>query len=269
MTSSPIPSAALARKKNKTLAQCVVEHITSAIQQGALKPGDKLPTESAIMDQYQVSRTVVREAISHLQAGGWVQTRHGVGTFVIERASSGLAINAENSVTVNDVLAMLELRISMEAEAAALAALRRSEEQAAELGRILAAMQQTIAGGSPAVDADVQFHMLIAQSTGNPYFVDILSQLGNTIIPRARVNMPEIGHDQPSAYLERVMREHEDICYAIQRRDPEAARAAMRTHLSNSRERLRQAQQGKQAVSRAPADGAGTGEGGAAFPQLA
>ena len=269
MNTAPIPTATLARKKNKTLAQCVVEHIVSAIQQGGLKPGDKLPTESAIMDQYQVSRTVVREAISHLQAGGWVQTRHGVGTFVIERSGPALAINAENSVTVNDVLAMLELRISMEAEAAALAALRRSEEQAAELGRILANMQQTIASGSPAVDADVQFHLLIAQATGNPYFVDILSQLGNTIIPRARVNMPEIVHDQPTAYLERVMREHEDICHAIQRRDAEAARAAMRTHLSNSRERLRQAQQVKEPLARAVGESSVSAERTAAFQQLA
>lgn len=231
------------RKKHRTLAQGVVEHITGSIQQGVLKPGDKLPTESAIMEQHGVSRTVVREAISHLQAAGWAQTRHGIGTFVIERSNAGLAINAESIVTVMDVLAMLELRISMEAEAAWLAAARRSEAQVAELAKVLGAMQRSVARGSPAVDADVQFHLLIAQATGNRYFVDILSQLGTTIIPRARINMPQLGHDDPAAYLERVNREHEDIFNAIQRKDPEAARAAMRTHLSNSRERLRQAQQ--------------------------
>ncbi|NHZ81785.1 FCD domain-containing protein [Massilia sp. CCM 8695] len=231
------------RKKHRTLAQGVVEHITGSIQQGVLKPGDKLPTESAIMEQHGVSRTVVREAISHLQAAGWAQTRHGIGTFVIERSNAGLAINAESIVTVLDVLAMLELRISMEAEAAWLAAARRSEAQVAELAKVLGAMQRSVARGSPAVDADVQFHLLIAQATGNRYFVDILSQLGTTIIPRARVNTPQLGHDDPVAYLERVNREHEDIFNAILRKDPEAARAAMRTHLSNSRERLRQAQQ--------------------------
>ncbi|MDM5177304.1 FadR/GntR family transcriptional regulator [Massilia sp. DJPM01] len=231
------------RKKHRTLAQGVVEHITGSIQQGVLKPGDKLPTESAIMEQHGVSRTVVREAISHLQAAGWAQTRHGIGTFVIERSNAGLAINAESIVTVLDVLAMLELRISMEAEAAWLAAARRSEAQVAELAKVLGAMQRSVARGSPAVDADVQFHLLIAQATGNRYFVDILSQLGTTIIPRARVNTPQLGHDDPAVYLERVNREHEDIFNAILRKDPEAARAAMRTHLSNSRERLRQAQQ--------------------------
>jgi len=237
------------RKKHRNLAQGVVETITGSIQQGVLKPGDKLPTESAIMEQHGVSRTVVREAISHLQAAGWVQTRHGIGTFVIERSNGGLAIDAESIVTVMDVLAMLELRISMEAEAAWLAAARRSEAQVAELAKILGAMQRSVARGSPAVDADVQFHRLIAQATGNRYFVEILSQLGNAIIPRSRVNMPQLGHDDPSAYLERVNREHEDIFNAILRKDPEAARAAMRTHLSNSRERLRQAQQQMEAPS--------------------
>lgn len=241
--SAHTPAIAVPRKKHRNLAQGVVETITASIQQGVLKPGDKLPTESAIMAQHGVSRTVVREAISHLQAAGWAQTRHGIGTFVIERANPSLAINAESIVTVMDVLAMLELRISMEAEAAWLAAARRSEAQVAELAKILGAMQRSVARGSPAVDADVQFHLLIAQATGNRYFVEILSQLGNTIIPRSRVNMPQLGHDDPAAYLERVNREHEDIFNAILRKDPEAARAAMRTHLSNSRERLRQAQQ--------------------------
>ena len=240
--STHIPVPAAPRKKHRNLAQGVVENITGSIQQGALKPGDKLPTESAIMEQHGVSRTVVREAISHLQAAGWVQTRHGIGTFVIERANPGLAINAESIVTVMDVLAMLELRISMEAEAAWLAAARRTETQVAELAKVLGAMQRSVARGSPAVDADLQFHLLIAQATGNRYFVEILSQLGNTIIPRSRVNMPQLGHDDPAAYLERVNREHEDIFNAILRKDPEAARAAMRTHLSNSRERLRGAQ---------------------------
>lgn len=240
--STPSAPAAVPRKKHRNLAQGVVETITATIVQGILKPGDKLPTESAIMVQHGVSRTVVREAISHLQAAGWVQTRHGIGTFVIERANAGLGIKAESIVTVMDVLAMLELRISMEAEAAWLAAARRTDAQVAELGRVLEAMQRSVARGSPAVDADVQFHLVIAQATGNRYFVEILSQLGNTIIPRARVNMPQLGHDDPAAYLQRVNREHEDIYNAILRKDPEAARAAMRTHLSNSRERLRQAQ---------------------------
>jgi DNA-binding FadR family transcriptional regulator len=237
------PPPAFARKKHRNLAQGVVEEISNSIQQGLLKPGDKLPTESAIMGLHGVSRTVVREAISHLQAAGLVQTRHGIGTFVLERAQGGLGIGTDSIVTVLDVLAILELRISMETEAAWLAAARRSEEQVVEMGKALAAMQHSTAQGGASVEADVRFHQLIAQATGNRYFVEILSQLGNAIIPRARVNTPGLSLDKPADYFERVNREHEDIYNAIARKDPEAARAAMRTHLSNSRERLRQAQQ--------------------------
>jgi DNA-binding FadR family transcriptional regulator len=237
------------RRKGRSLAHDVVEGLAGQIRAQSLRPGDKLPTESEIMASWGVSRTVVREALSHLQAGRWVQTRHGIGTFVIERPKQGLGINGDSIVTVMDVLAMLELRISMEAEAAWLAASRRTETQVAELSKALSQMQNSMEQGSASVDADRRFHLLIAEATGNRYFVEILSQLGNTIIPRARLNMPQLAHDDPAAYLERVNREHEDIYHAIARRDPEAARAAMRTHLSNSRERLRQAQQQLEAVN--------------------
>ena len=96
-------------------------------------------------------------------------------------------------------------------------------------------------GGS--VGDDVQFHLLIAQATGNKYFVEILSHLGSAIIPRARVNAARLGKDDPVEFIRRVHHEHEDIWRAIDRRDAEGARAAMRTHLSNSRERLRRAQE--------------------------
>jgi GntR family transcriptional regulator, transcriptional repressor for pyruvate dehydrogenase complex len=242
---STTSTAVAARKKPRNLAQGLVEELGSRIRQAQLKPGDKLPTESAIMEQFGVSRTVVREAISQLQAGGMVETRHGIGTFVLDRPAqqSGLGIGADTIITLRDVLAILELRISMETEAAWLAASRRSEDQVAQMGEALGEMQRALAQGRTSVEADVRFHQLIAQSTGNHYFVDLLGQLGNAIIPRARVNTPGLDQETAADYLDRVNREHEDIYKAILRRDPEAARAAMRTHLSNSRERLREAQQ--------------------------
>jgi DNA-binding FadR family transcriptional regulator len=228
------------KKKYRNLAQGVVEELSTRIRQGRFKPGDKLPPESAIMEEFGVSRTVIREAISQLQAAGLVQTRHGIGTFVLERPQSNLGLGIDNIVTIRDVLAILELRISMETEAAWLAASRRTDEQAAQIGAAFQEMKKALASGESAVEADVRFHQLIAQATHNRYFVELLAQLGNAIIPRARVNTPELG-DKPADYLERVNREHEDIYKAILRRDAEAARAAMRTHLSNSRERLREA----------------------------
>lgn len=231
-------------KKHRNLAQGVVEAVTSSIQAGTLKPGEKLPTESVIMAMHGVSRTVVREAISHLQAAGLVQTRHGIGTFVLEPPPASLRFSADTIRTIADVLAILELRISLETEAAWLAATRRSEAQVQEMGEVLKRIQASQQQQAGSVESDVAFHLLIAQATGNRYFVDILSDLGHTIIPRTRIDSARLAQDEPRAYLERLNREHEDIYNAIARKDAEAARAAMRTHLSNSRERLRRAQDG-------------------------
>lgn len=242
MNRTPFPSAP--PKKHRNLAQGVVAHITDSIRDGNLNPGDKLPTESEIMRILGVSRTVVREAISHLQAGGLVETRHGVGTFVLAPAPADmLGIDPNTVITMRDVLAILELRISLETEAAGLAAGRRTDAQLQQLRSALDNFQSCAREGQATVASDVQFHLLIAQASANRYFHDILSHLGTNIIPRARLNSAKLGKDDPAAYMERVINEHEDIFNAIARQDPESARAAMRTHLSNSRERLRRAQE--------------------------
>jgi DNA-binding FadR family transcriptional regulator len=201
----------------RSLAHSVVDGIDARIRRAELKPGDRLPTESAIMAEYGVSRSVVREAISRLQAAGLVETRHGIGTFVLEPPLPGTA------------LAILELRMGMETEAAALAAMRRNEAQLAALREALDDMLQAQQAGESTVEADVRFHRILAESSANRYFVDLQGQLGRVLSARER----------PPGSFERMHREHEDIVDAIARQDADAARAAMRTHLSNSGERMR------------------------------
>ncbi|MBU3058992.1 FadR/GntR family transcriptional regulator [Pseudomonas indica] len=230
------------RRKHRSLAQELVAELSQQISDGVIKRGQKLPTESAIMEAQGVSRTVVREAISRLQAAGLVETRHGIGTFVLDTPSpSGFRIDPATIVTLRDVLAILELRISLEVESAGLAAQRRTDEQLAAMRAALDAMKQSAAHASDAVSSDFQFHLQIAKSTGNRYFTDIMTHLGTSIIPRTRVNSARISHDDQPSYLARLTREHEEIYEAIARQDSDAARAAMRLHLTNSRERLRQA----------------------------
>lgn len=238
MNSPPVPSAP--PRKHRNLAQGVVAYISDSIGDGTLVPGDKLPTESDIMRIVSVSRTVVREAISHMQAAGLVETRHGVGSFVLKPAPVHmLGIDPDTVVTMSDVLAILELRISLETEAAGLAASRRSEEQLRQLRAVLDTFQASARRGGETVPSHMQFHLLVAQSSGNRYFHDILNHLGANVIPRP--NLAELAKDDPALYVERVINEHEDIYNALARQDPESARAAMRTHLSNGRERLRRA----------------------------
>ena len=94
---------------------------------------------------------------------------------------------------------------------------------------------------SDAVPADFQFHMEVARATGNRHFADLMTYLGTMIIPRTRVNTPQHAPEGRLRYLQRVNLEHHGIYTAIRDQDIDAARAAMRTHLSNSQERLRQA----------------------------
>jgi len=221
----------------------VVDSLSASMRDGQLKTGDKLPTESEIMARSDVSRTVVREAISRLQASGLVETRHGIGTFVIDPPEAGnFRIAQADVATVTDVIAVLELRISLETEAAGLAAQRRTDAQLQAMTEALKAFNDSIEHDSDAVPSDFQFHMEVARATGNRHFADLMTYLGTVIIPRTRVNTPSQAPEGRQAYLRRVHGEHENIYTAIRNQDADAARAAMRTHLSNSRERLRRTQ---------------------------
>ena len=234
------PVAARPRRQRGLVTE-IVESLSASIRDGRLRPGEKLPTEAEIMERYEVSRTVVREALSKLQASGQVETRHGVGTFVMAlRENSGnFKIAEADFATVADVISVLELRISLETEAAGLAAQRRTAEHLVAMELALQAFNESIQHDSDAVPPDFQFHMEVARATGNRHFADLMTYLGTMIIPRTRVNTAKQAPEGRLGYLQRVNGEHESIYNAIRNQDPEAARAAMRTHLSNSRDRLR------------------------------
>ena len=237
-------AAAAPSRRPRGLVQEIVSALETDIRQGLLVPGQKLPTESELVGRFDVSRTVVREAISRLQASNLVETRHGIGTFVIEppAAEPRFHIAPEDMATAADVISLLELRISLESEAAALAAQRRSPESLSAMAAALASFKLAIYADSDAVPSDFQFHMEVAQATGNRHFAELMTYLGTMIIPRTRLKTAASAPEGRLPYLERVHHEHESIFDAIRRQDTEAARAAMRTHLSNSRERLRRAQ---------------------------
>jgi DNA-binding FadR family transcriptional regulator len=232
--------ATVPARRARGLVTEVVTRLSSDIKKGIIKSGEKLPTEIEIMARFDVSRTVVREAISRLQASELVETRHGIGTFVLEpSASSNFRITDQDLATVDDVIAVLELRISLETEAAGLAAKRRSESHLAAIAATLDSFAQAMAEGADAVPSDFQFHMDVAHATGNPHFADFMTYLGTMLIPRTRINTASQTPGNRRAYLKRVLAEHQSIHKAIREQNPRAASTAMHAHLSNSIERLR------------------------------
>ena len=236
------PEFTLTRRPRGLVTE-IVDALASSIRAGDIKPGDKLPTEAAIMARFDVSRTVVREAISKLQASNLVATRHGIGTFALEQIDpKTFQISPVDFATVNDVISVLELRISLETETAGLAAMRRTSANLDAMQQALDSFETSLKGESDAVPSDFQFHLEIAKATGNRHFAELMTYLGENIIPRTRVNTPARAREDRDTYLKRVHTEHQAILAAIRTQKPDAARAAMRLHLSNSLERLQKSQ---------------------------
>jgi GntR family transcriptional repressor for pyruvate dehydrogenase complex len=216
----------------------LVRRLATEIRAGRLNPGDRLPTEQALMRQAGVSRTVVREAVSALRAEGLVTTRQGVGAFVADPSGRGqVRIDPAEMQSLADVLQVIELRIAIETEAAGLAAERRSEGTLSRIEAAADAFAKAVGAGDSAVAQDLEFHRAIFAATGNSFFPRFLEFLGPMLIPRQTVRPHLDDGAARTAYLSRVREEHEQITAAIAASQPNQARMAMRRHLTASRDR--------------------------------
>ncbi|MGA0542178.1 FadR/GntR family transcriptional regulator [Neotabrizicola sp. VNH66] len=215
----------------------VREAIRGQIAKGTYKPGDRLPSESRLTQEFGVSRTVVREAVAALQSERLLEPRQGAGVFVLEpSAGDGIAFRNLDMARVSSLIEMLELRTAVEGDAAGLAAQRRSPAQEEKIIEAFDALRALSRAGQPTAEADFRFHLAIADASNNPRFPEFLRLIGPAIIPRRAISN-EAASPEYSAVLDR---EHEDILVAIQNDDEEAARTAMRQHLKNAQSRYRQ-----------------------------
>ncbi|MGV9801049.1 FadR/GntR family transcriptional regulator [Mycobacterium sp. NPDC003449] len=218
-------------------SQRVVGGLKDKIFAGDLPPGHKLPSESELIEEFGVSRTVVREAVTRLRAEGLVETFQGRGSFVLAVPEpTSFTVESAAIRTHRDVLDMVDFRLGVECEAAALAAARLddrgSEAVRAALADFVAAAPQD------AVEADFRFHRAIAEVSGNRFYVDLLDSLGPMMIMLARTRLGDTHSITDAAHAERVRREHDEVAAAVIAREPDLARAAMRLHLGNTRRRL-------------------------------
>lgn len=215
----------------------LVDRLTDSIRRGFVRPGEKLPSESAMVDSYGVSRTVVREAISRLQAAGLVETHRGRGSFVLAIPSAApLELGPADVRTLDDARELVEFRTAVEIEAAALAATRRTARDLADIREAHERLQRSAERPDRTMQADLAFHLAIATGAHNHYFGHLLRSFGPglMVLPPDRVADP----DSIADHLAVVAREHDEIYRAIERGDPDAARAAVRLHLGNTAARL-------------------------------
>ncbi len=219
--------------KASTLVEEVTARITSDIARGVVKPGGRLPTEKEMMLSMGVSRTVIREAIAQLRARGLVNTRQGLGAYVSEDSMvRPLQISVDGSDTLRDTIHLVELRVAIEVESAALAAMNAGPDELHRIDLARVEVEKAIHGEAFGVAEDFAFHRQIAVATGNPHFPRILDFLGQFMIPRTRVHFAE---DARVAYENLIIDEHQQIFSAIARGNPVEARNSVRQHVEGAR----------------------------------
>ena len=207
----------------KRLYHTVADKIMSLIADGAFPPGTRLPGERELAERFKVSRVTVREAEIALQALGFISIKTGSGVYVLdptEKASSGLP-----TVTAFE---LTEARLLFESEAAALAAKHISDETLERLSELVETMSKDDPQLKEAsAEADQEFHLTIAAASGNSavqYIIDTLWKIRNQVPAIRDV------HESICARDDQLTIEHADVVEALRRRDPAAAREAMRAH---------------------------------------
>jgi GntR family transcriptional repressor for pyruvate dehydrogenase complex len=223
---------------NTNLVTSLSAALEREILSGRFRTGDRLPTEGELSRTTGVSRTVVREAVAALRAAGLVETRRGAGAFVTVQAARPRVGPGMLQATLDDILAVLELRLAVEVEAAALAAARYSDEDIKSLSAVLDSMGE-LTDWSRAVAGDLAFHRAIATATHNKYFADFIEHLGEFAFPRRHLDPATASAYRIEDHSERINIEHRAIFEAIRHRDSALASAEMRRHLAGSRARYK------------------------------
>ena len=228
-----IPALRIGTRLSEQLADALVV----SIREGQLKPGQRLPTEAALVERFGVSRTVVREALSRLKTLGLLESRQGSGAFIRQpdrREAERLVLTPDGSVAA--VLQMVEVRRALEAEAAALAAARRTARSVKQIKAAMHTIDKAVAAGGDGVAEDVAFHAAIAQAAGNPYLLATLAYLNQFLLDATRVTRANEATRDDLA--EQVRHEHAAVVAAIEAGDVAAARLAGAAHMVNAAERI-------------------------------
>jgi DNA-binding FadR family transcriptional regulator len=225
------------RTRAITLTEQVTRQLRADIERGAYPVGTRLPTGKQLAGQYGVSTAVIREVTEHLRSLGLVESRQGVGSTVRSRVgTAGFRLPAEPDIDRDALADLYDLRLDLEGAAAALAAVRRTNDDIAGLATLLERLRAHLYDPQPAADIDAAFHVGIAAATHNPYYQQLLQYLNlqlHEAVAAARANTLRQAL-QPEA----VHQEHEAVFRAIRAGDAPAARDAAMAHLRAAAARL-------------------------------
>ena len=208
------------------LYEGIVEQIEGLLEKGELHPGDQLPPERQLADQFEVSRASVREALRALELLGIVETRPGGGTFVRQATPEDLKRPLTSLMARGQALAdVIEFRGLIEPALAALAAERITPEQLKELGEIFAKQERKVAAGEPWAEEDTRFHELIGQAARNELLTTVLGVIWSVL----RESREQWLQTNQRAHTS--LDAHRRILAALAAHDAEAARRAAAEHI--------------------------------------
>lgn len=225
---------------SERLTDRVAAKLAEEITSGRVGVGERLPTETQLVDQLGVSRTVVREAITLLRNSGLVESRQGIGVFVLPARVRPLDLAVEPEIDEATVRSILEVRQAIEVSAARLAAERATTQQKRGIRKALGAVGAAVAKGKDGVKEDLAFHAQIAEATNNPVLASTVAYLGEVMEGGIRLSRERESHRED--FMAAVAAEHEALLAAIEAGDPEAAATAASDHLRNAALRLSSAE---------------------------
>jgi GntR family transcriptional repressor for pyruvate dehydrogenase complex len=219
--------------RTSRLYEQIVQQIEDSILKGTLKAGDQLPSERDLALKFGVSRTAVREAVKALHEKGLVEAYSGRGTFITNGTSQAVTQSINLMMKFDQAEGsenLAQVRQILEPEIAALAATRIQEPQLALMREAFSTMNSALKDPDAYIEADLDFHLALAEAAENPLILSLLDSIvGLLREQRLKIFFHESGP-------ERGQYHHARILEAIEKRDPDASRAAMRDHLQQVRE---------------------------------
>lgn len=226
----------LSNVRSQALTDRIEERLYQYILNNDMKTGAKLPNEYALAEHFEVSRGTVREAVKRLESRGILRVRHGSGTYVaslLPMQSDALGLDAvEDKIQL--ALDLTDVRMMMEPEIAALAALNRTDEEAAQLTEYCEAVRRKIEAGEDYIVEDMRFHWYLGKCSHNMVIESLVPIIDTAVISIANITRKKL--------LTATIDTHQEILEGVIDRDPLAARAAMSMHIDMNRIFIRQAQ---------------------------
>ncbi len=221
--------------ESKTLAEAVAEQLMAMIAKGQLKQGDRLPTEPELMEQFNVGRSTLREAVKSLVVAGLLETRRSSGTFVSESYTDYLSqrLNWDMVFSKQELRHIIEIRCALEEQAAALAAERATDAEIEKLAQLIEAIRDMSLGPEKAIEHDIAFHLAVAEASHNPMLFNLVLNIRQLLHGYIKSGYTRRGYGN-QAEADEIANLHRPVVEAIRARRPDEAKKAMRVHLENT-----------------------------------